>query len=109
LLEELKTNEMLPSICFNDNRDFCEQSAIHVFNELYIREQRYMDTPEFKRRFNFKGEDRLAKMAKREREGKEKDKKKKRKRDEDGNAVQEIDNDKDDTSGEAFALMRIVS
>lgn len=57
LLDQLKTDDMLPSICFNDNREFCEQLAIHAFNEYEIREMRYMNTAEFKKKFNFKGED----------------------------------------------------
>ena len=53
----MRAKEMLPSICFNENREFCEQLAMHVFNEYDIREKNYMETPEFKRRFNFKAED----------------------------------------------------
>lgn len=110
LLEELKTSEMLPSICFNDNRDFCEQLAIHVYNEFEIREKRYMDTPDFKRKFNFKDEDRMAKLAKREKQAKERAKKKKLERDEDGRVVkQEREVDDDTAGGEEFSLMRIVS
>lgn len=107
LVEELKSNEMLPSICFNEDRNFCEELAIRLFNELELKEQRYMETPEFKRRFNFKGEDKMLKNARRERDAKEK-KKMKRKRDEDG-PTQEIEEETEDTSGEVFSLMRIVS
>ncbi|CAD5222230.1 unnamed protein product [Bursaphelenchus xylophilus] len=76
LLDQLKTDDMLPSICFNDNREFCEQLAIHSFNELEVREMRYMNTAEFKKKFNFKAEDRMAKLAKRKRDVKDEDKKK---------------------------------
>ncbi|CAD5216899.1 unnamed protein product [Bursaphelenchus okinawaensis] len=76
LLDQLKGDDMLPSICFNDNREFCEQLAIHSFNEFEVREMRYMNTAEFKKKFNFKAEDRAAKLAKRKRDVKEDDKKK---------------------------------
>lgn len=99
---------MLPSICFNDNRELCEQLAIHVFNEFEIREKRYMDTADFKRRFNFKAEDRMAKLAKREKVAKERAKKKKVQKDEDGRIeVQENDMD-DDVGGEEFSVLRMV-
>jgi hypothetical protein len=107
-MDELKSKEMLPSICFNDDRDFCEQLAIHVFNDYEMREKRYMDSAEFKRRFNFKAEDRMAKIAKREKAAKERAKKKKLTRDEDGRVeVQENDMD-DDMDNEEFSVLRMV-
>ncbi|KAI6233832.1 hypothetical protein M3Y99_00875100 [Aphelenchoides fujianensis] len=99
LLEELKGSDMLPAICFNENREFCEQLAMHVFTEMDIREKLYMETPEFKRRFNFKAEDRLAKLAKRKRDVKEDDKKK--------GGPPEDEPPEDDSSNDQFAALRM--
>ncbi|KAI6202421.1 hypothetical protein M3Y96_00946700 [Aphelenchoides besseyi] len=99
LLDELKANDMLPGICFNENREFCEQLAMHVYNEMDIREKAYMDAPEFKRRFNFKAEDRLAKIAKRKRDVKEDDKKK--------GGPPEDEPPEDDSSNDQFAMLRM--
>ncbi|KAK0416353.1 hypothetical protein QR680_012435 [Steinernema hermaphroditum] len=75
LLDNLKEKNMLPAICFNDNRDICELLAIRVFNEMDKRQRAFEATDEYIRNFSFKGEQKLEKLAKKQRDAESKKKK----------------------------------
>lgn len=57
LVEQLKRNEQLPALCFNEDRDICEGLAKHIFKELQKREDLYKTSPEFQRKYNLKEEE----------------------------------------------------
>ncbi|TKR77167.1 hypothetical protein L596_018187 [Steinernema carpocapsae] len=75
LLDNLKEKNMLPAICFNDNREVCEQLAVRVYNEMDKRQKAFESTEEYLRQFSFKNEQKLEKLAKKQRDAAEKKKK----------------------------------
>ncbi|MFH4979255.1 hypothetical protein AB6A40_005964 [Gnathostoma spinigerum] len=89
---ELRANNQLPAICFNDDRRVCERLALHVFNYFDAQQRDFENSAEFKIKYEIKDEDKLMKIARRKRDLKEATKKKKKTRnewEEDGREEQE--------------------
>uniref|UniRef100_A0A1I8AIS0 Helicase ATP-binding domain-containing protein n=1 Tax=Steinernema glaseri TaxID=37863 RepID=A0A1I8AIS0_9BILA len=93
LLDSLKEKNMLPAICFNDNREICELLAVRVFNEMDKRQRAFEATAEYARNFSFKGEQKLEKLAKKQRDLEAKKKKV-------GNKQKGDDDDRDQVEAE---------
>ncbi|GMS88551.1 hypothetical protein PENTCL1PPCAC_10726, partial [Pristionchus entomophagus] len=72
LVDELKEKNMLPGICFNDDRTVCEDLAMKLCEELEARQKEWEESAEYKLKFAIKDEEKMAKMAKRKRDAKEK-------------------------------------
>lgn len=62
-MDELKKSDRLPALCFNDDRNICEELAIRLFSEMETREFFYRSTDDFKRKFNSKAEDVIFKLC----------------------------------------------
>lgn len=75
LLDELRDEAMLPAICFNDNRHVCESLAVELVEELERREQAFLDSAEYKNKYEIKDEEKIMKAAKKKRDAAEKKKK----------------------------------
>lgn len=68
LVVELRKTEMLPAICFIDDRSACKKLATKLF-EYYEEEQRKFEaTAKFKAEFEIKDEEKLLKLVKRKRD-----------------------------------------
>lgn len=57
MVDNLIKMDRLPALCFNDDRDICEQLSIRLFNEFERRENIFRTSPEFHARFNSKAEE----------------------------------------------------
>lgn len=57
MVDNLIKSNRLPALCFNDDRDICEQLSVRLFNELERRENIFRTSPEFHARFNTKAEE----------------------------------------------------
>ncbi|KJH50124.1 DEAD/DEAH box helicase [Dictyocaulus viviparus] len=79
LVDEMNSKNMLPAMCFNDDRYVCEALAIRLAEELEAREMEFVNSAEFKKKYAIKYEDKYEKLAKRNRD-KTKKKEKKRKK-----------------------------
>lgn len=75
LIDEMRAKQMLPAICFNDDRHVCEALATRLGEELEEREKEFVNTAEFKNKYAIKDEEKLMKAAKRKRDLAEKKKK----------------------------------
>lgn len=74
LVDEMNERNMLPAMCFNDDRSVCESLAIRLAEELEARETAFMNSAEFKTKYAIKDEDKYLKLAKRKRDLEEKKK-----------------------------------
>lgn len=128
-MDHLKKNEMLPALCFNDDREMCENLAIRVFNELQKREDDYKKSSEFQRKYDFRAEEvktltinvitvyiwsyrlqKAIKVAKRKRDEEERQarRKKEKRKDEEGNVERYDKSDEtQDTDADQLMLKRI--
>ncbi|CEF68343.1 Helicase, C-terminal domain and DNA/RNA helicase, DEAD/DEAH box type, N-terminal domain and Helicase, superfamily 1/2, ATP-binding domain and P-loop containing nucleoside triphosphate hydrolase domain-containing protein [Strongyloides ratti] len=61
LVDQLKNKEMIPAICFNDDREVCELLAMKLYNCLSERQKEWMESPEYKSKYDFKNEDKFLK------------------------------------------------
>ncbi|PIO66180.1 DEAD/DEAH box helicase [Teladorsagia circumcincta] len=95
LVDEMNERNMLPAMCFNDDRNVCESLAIRLAEELEARETAFMNSAEFKTKYAIKDEDKYLKLAKRKRDLEEKKKAAKRK----GGKGDDEDKDKKDDEG----------
>uniref|UniRef100_A0A0M3K1T2 Helicase C-terminal domain-containing protein n=1 Tax=Anisakis simplex TaxID=6269 RepID=A0A0M3K1T2_ANISI len=72
LIMELRDKEMLPAICFNDDRKVCEQLADKLFEYLEAEQHEFEESDEFKSKYAIKDEEKMMKLTKRKRDVKEK-------------------------------------
>ncbi|WKX99102.1 hypothetical protein Q1695_014184 [Nippostrongylus brasiliensis] len=79
IVDEMNERNMLPAMCFNDDRNVCESLAIRLAEELESRETAFMNSTEFKTKYAIKDEDKYLKLAKRKRDLEEKKKAAKKK------------------------------
>jgi superfamily II RNA helicase len=100
LIQHMMENTMIPALCFNENRDVCEELAVRVFNDLQAREDEYTESAEFKKRFDLKAEAKHAKTVKRARDENKDDKKKRGPKDEEDDLPEEENID-------PFAIQRL--
>lgn len=49
LILELRDKELLPAICFNEDRRVCERLAQQLFNYLEMRQKEFEASPEYKK------------------------------------------------------------
>ncbi|KAI1696332.1 putative helicase C28H8.3 [Ditylenchus destructor] len=57
IMDELKKTNRLPAICFNDDREICEQLAVRVFLEMDAREHQWRQSEEFRRKYDNKAQE----------------------------------------------------
>ncbi|VDK53833.1 unnamed protein product [Cylicostephanus goldi] len=57
IVDEMNEKNMLPAMCFNDDRSVCENLAIRLCKELEDREMEFMNSAEFKTKYAIKDED----------------------------------------------------
>uniref|UniRef100_A0A0N5BAM6 Helicase ATP-binding domain-containing protein n=1 Tax=Strongyloides papillosus TaxID=174720 RepID=A0A0N5BAM6_STREA len=62
LVDQLKNKEMIPAICFNDDREVCELLAMKLYNCLSERQKDWMESPEYKNKYDFKNEEKFLKI-----------------------------------------------
>ncbi|VDM39316.1 unnamed protein product [Toxocara canis] len=98
LIMELRDNEMLPAICFNDDRKVCERLAERLFEHLEEQQKKFEESAEYRNKYEIKDEEKMMKLAKRKRDAKEKKKTTKTKgddkeREEDREPVEADDSD----------------
>ncbi|XGW17668.1 hypothetical protein V3C99_002341 [Haemonchus contortus] len=109
LVDEMREKNMLPAMCFNDDRNVCESLAIRLAEELEARETAFMNSAEFKTKYAIKDEDKYLKLAKRKRDLEEKKKAAKRKGgkgDDDEKDNKEDDGHQADEEADPFAAQR---
>ncbi|KAI1712367.1 DEAD/DEAH box helicase domain-containing protein [Ditylenchus destructor] len=58
-MDELKKSNRLPAICFNDDREICEQLAVRVFLEMDAREHQWRQSEEFRRKYDNKAQENI--------------------------------------------------
>ncbi|KIH50081.1 hypothetical protein ANCDUO_19843, partial [Ancylostoma duodenale] len=97
LVDEMKEKNMLPAMCFNDDRNVCESLALRLCEELEARETEFMNSAEFKTKYAIKDEDKYSKIAKRKRDMADK---KKGEKNEEEDEPQEVDD------ADPFAVQR---
>uniref|UniRef100_A0A914VAC1 DNA-binding protein SATB n=1 Tax=Plectus sambesii TaxID=2011161 RepID=A0A914VAC1_9BILA len=68
LMEHLRDRNMLPCICFNEDRRICERLAQQVHDEFARRQRDFEESAEFKQNFLMKDEAKLLKQQKRQRD-----------------------------------------
>ncbi|CAJ0946570.1 unnamed protein product, partial [Mesorhabditis belari] len=76
LVEELQDEEMLPAICFNEDRFICEDLAKILCDVLEARQDDFEKSDEYKAKYQIKDEEKLSKLAKRKRDDNAKKRKK---------------------------------
>ncbi|KAK6058652.1 DEAD/DEAH box helicase, partial [Cooperia oncophora] len=109
LVDEMNEKNMLPAMCFNDDRNVCESLAIRLAEELEARETAFMNSAEFKTKYAIKDEDKYLKLAKRKRDMEEKKKaakKKGGKGDDDEKDKKDDDGPQPDEEADPFAAQR---
>lgn len=57
LILELRDKELLPAICFNEDRRVCEKLALQLFKFLEIRQKEFEESAEFKNKYEIKNEE----------------------------------------------------
>ncbi|VDO37468.1 unnamed protein product [Onchocerca flexuosa] len=67
LILELRDKELLPAICFNEDRRVCERLAQQLFDYLEMQQKEFEASPEYKK-YEIKDEEKIAKMVKRKRD-----------------------------------------
>uniref|UniRef100_A0A915PQL1 DEAD/DEAH box helicase n=1 Tax=Setaria digitata TaxID=48799 RepID=A0A915PQL1_9BILA len=67
LVLELRDKELLPAICFNEDRRVCEGLAQQLFAYLEMQQKEFETSPEYKK-YEIKDEEKIAKMVKRKRD-----------------------------------------
>ncbi|VDK71743.1 unnamed protein product [Onchocerca ochengi] len=67
LILELRDKELLPAICFNEDRRVCERLAQQLFDYLEMQQKEFEASPEY-RKYEIKDEEKIAKMVKRKRD-----------------------------------------
>lgn len=104
-MDDLKEKNMLPALCFNEDRSIIRRLAVRVFNELEKRESEFLRSSEFKK-INFqKAEAKYEKLMKRKRDEAEKKKERKNRRGSDEEQEQEKETEVD-AEADAFAKQR---
>lgn len=111
LVDEMNVRNMLPAMCFIDDRNVCENLAIRLAEELETREMNFMNSAEFKTKYAIKHEDKYSKLVKRKRDEGEKKKKKKKKKkgenkDEESEKEKEDKNVAEENDLDPFAVQR---
>lgn len=74
LVMELRDNEMLPAICFNDDRRICERLAERLFEHLEEQQKKFEESADYKNKYEIKDEEKMMKLAKRKRDARERPK-----------------------------------
>lgn len=72
VVDNMRDENLLPAICFNDDRHICEKLALTLAVELERRETEFTSTAEFKHKYEIKDEDKIIKLMKKKRDAKEK-------------------------------------
>ncbi|KAL4002464.1 DEAD/DEAH box helicase family protein [Acanthocheilonema viteae] len=67
LILELRDRELLPAICFNEDRRICERLAQQLFDYLEMQQKEFEASAEYKK-YEIKDEEKIAKMMKRKRD-----------------------------------------
>ncbi|KAK6100806.1 DEAD/DEAH box helicase family protein [Brugia pahangi] len=67
LVLELRDKELLPAICFNEDRRMCEKLAQQLFDYLEMQQKEFEASAEYKK-YEIKDEEKIAKMMKRKRD-----------------------------------------
>ncbi|VDM09116.1 unnamed protein product [Wuchereria bancrofti] len=67
LVLELRDKELLPAICFNEDRRMCEKLAQQLFDYLEMQQKKFEASAEYKK-YEIKDEEKIAKMMKRKRD-----------------------------------------
>lgn len=91
LIDHLRERQMLPCICFNEDRRICERLAQQLQEELAERQREFEESVEFKQNFMIKDEAKLLKQQKRLRDASKS--KKKGEKDEDAGMEREDEGD----------------
>ncbi|KHJ82170.1 hypothetical protein OESDEN_18138, partial [Oesophagostomum dentatum] len=91
LVDEMNEKNMLPAMCFNDDRNVCESLALRLCEELEDRERDFMNSAEFKTKYEIKDEEKFSKIAKRKRDMADKKKGEKNEDDDVKEEVEEVD------------------
>ncbi|EYC27342.1 hypothetical protein Y032_0009g662 [Ancylostoma ceylanicum] len=105
LVDEMKEKNMLPAMCFNDDRNVCESLALRLCEELEARETEFMNSNEFKTKYAIKDEDKYSKIAKRKRDMADK---KKGEKNEEEDEPQEVD-DADPFAAQRARLKQVLA
>ncbi|VDN07517.1 unnamed protein product [Thelazia callipaeda] len=110
LILELRDKNLLPAICFNENRRICEKLAVQLCSHLETLQINFEMSPEYKK-YEIKDEDKFIKMAKRKRDVATKEKKKSKAKDKFERAEEEEqennDQDADDYDPLAAKKLRL--
>ncbi|EPB65209.1 helicase protein, partial [Ancylostoma ceylanicum] len=101
----MKEKNMLPAMCFNDDRNVCESLALRLCEELEARETEFMNSNEFKTKYAIKDEDKYSKIAKRKRDMADK---KKGEKNEEEDEPQEVD-DADPFAAQRARLKQVLA
>uniref|UniRef100_A0A1I7W5H4 DEAD/DEAH box helicase n=1 Tax=Loa loa TaxID=7209 RepID=A0A1I7W5H4_LOALO len=67
LILELRNKELLPAICFNEDRRVCERLAQQLFTYLEMQQKEFEASPEYKK-YEIKDEEKILKIMKRKRD-----------------------------------------
>ncbi|VDM54329.1 unnamed protein product [Angiostrongylus costaricensis] len=110
LVDEMSARNMLPALCFIDDRNVCELLAVRLADELETREMDFMNSAEFKTKYAIKYEDKYSKLAKRKRDLADKKKKgDKKKKDHENEEVEKEDDDSDPLAAQRAKLKEVLS